>query len=177
MDEQRRGFVVGVGRAVAPVVVHGDTRFPGKGVALGVQDAGRRDDALGRYEVAVIGRGVARCERSVALARDLEAIVGDDLRLQLAHHAHELGCAPGFAAHFHAVDGRVVGKIEPQQVELAIIGAQLAHLLVHVVEVAVEIASIVATRYGVVAQRGLAIAVLGEVGMVPVDDRVVQAYF
>ena len=47
----------------------------------------------------------------------------------------------------------------------------------HVVEVAVEVALLVAAGYGVVAQRSLTVTVLGEVGVVPVDDRVVQANF
>ena len=123
----------------------------------------------------MVGRGVALGERAVALAGDLEAVIGDDLRLQLAHHAHELGCAPGFAAHLHAVDGRIVGEVEPQQVELAVVGAQLAHLLVHVVEIAVEVTLLVTAGNGVIAQRGLAVAILREVGVVPVDERVVQA--
>ncbi len=122
-----------------------------------------RTDVVAAELERLVGRDGAE-----AAAADLEAVVEDDVRLQRAHHAHKLRAAPLFAGHV------VVGEVEPHQVELAVIRAQLAHLPVHVRKVVVKVVRPVPVRL-VVAHRVVAVAERRVVRVVPVEQRVIQA--
>ena len=159
--------------AVAPVVVHGDAGLPHHVPALLVLDAVGGDDLLGADKVAVIGGGVALPQGAEALAAHLQAVVDDDAGLKLSHHVHQLGGAPRLAPHDVVLV--LIGEVEPQNVQLAVVGADFPHLVVHVLHIAGEVPLLVGVG-GVVAHGVVLIAVVGVVVVVPVQQSEVQAH-
>ena len=153
--------------AVAPVVVHGDAALPYQGAALGVTQAVRRDDLLGTDEVPVEGGGGAGGQGAEALPAHLQAVVHHHIGLEGAHHFHQLCPPPRLPPQF------AVRKVEPQKVQFSVIGAQLPHLGVHVVQVTAEVPALVSI--GRVVPHGVvAVAEVGKVGVTPVDEGEVQ---
>ena len=94
-----RRLVVRVGRVVAPAVVHRETGLPRPPGRLG------RDELLRRVEVA----------------ESRESVVDQDVRLQRADEVMQPPGAPFRARSLPAA-------VEPEQVDGAILGEQLAHL-------------------------------------------------
>ncbi len=98
--------------------------------------------------------------------------------LQLADHLQQLLALPVIAAFAHprlrTVAARGIGEVEPQDVYLATLGEQLAHLTMEVGDILGLIALLVQLgALGVVAHR--VEVVNDELRMVPVDERVVEA--
>ena len=153
--------------AVAPVVVHGDAALPHQGAALGVGQAVRGDDLLGADEIPVEGGGGAGGQGAEALPAHLQAVIHHHAGLEGAHHLHQLRPPPRLPPQL------VIGEVEPQKVQPAVVGAQLPHLGVHVVQVAAEIPALVGIRR-VVPHGVVTVAVVGEVWVVPVDEGEVQ---
>ena len=168
MNDEGRGLEELIGGVVAPMVVHGDAGFPDRAVALLIENAFRRDDLLGADKIAAIFGGVLRQQRTEAGAAGLQPIVNDDAGLELADHADEVGRTPLLPHHV------VVGEIEPHDVDLSVVFTKLAHLAVHVVQIVVEIV-LRALEGFVVAFGMLAVAVVREIGMVPIDDGIIEA--
>ena len=117
---------------VAPALVHRHAGLPVPAFLLG-------DDFLfGRAEVA----------------RQQIAIVDDDVRLQFEHHVVHL-------LRFPALRIEGPGDVVPQDVQRAVVGAELAYLAVDVVDKT--------------PTRLLVIGATRTVGMVPVHQRVVES--
>ena len=149
------------------MVVHGHAALPDKGPALRVPQALRRDDLLGADEVPVEGGGLAGGQGAEALPADLQAVVDDHLRLEGADHVYQLSCLPGFAPEL------VIGEVKPQDVQLAVAGAQLPDLVVEIFQVAVEVPPLVSV-IGVIPHGVVGVAAVGEVRVPPVDEGEVQ---
>ena len=173
-DNHVRRLEILIQLAVAPVVVDRHAGFPHDALAQLVEQAVRRNDLLGADKVTAEFVRMRRHKRAEAVAAAFEAVVEHDLRLQLAHHAHQLCRLPRFADHIRARRVRI-GIVQPEHVNLAVIRHQLAHLPVHVRKIAVKIAALVGD-IGAAAVRMVDIGLVHEIRMVPVDDRVVQAH-
>ena len=149
------------------MVVHGDAALPHQGAALGVAQAVGRDDLLGTDEIPVEGSGGAGGQRAEALPAHLQAVVHHHIGLEGAHQLHQLGPPPRLPPQL------IIGEVKPQKIQLSVVGAQLPHLGVHVVQVAAEVPAPVSI--GRVVPHGVvAVAVVGEVGVAPVDEGEVQ---
>ena len=86
-----------------------------------------------------------------------------------AHHLHQFRGFPRLAAQL------AIGKIEPQDVDLAVICDQLLDLPVHVCEIAFKIDLLVLIG-GISAHRMVGILVFREIRVVPVEQRVIQPH-
>ena len=112
---------------------------------------------------------------------DFGAVIDDDAGLQLARGRDKLLGLPivlALALHPGLVAGAVVagvGEVEPQYVDLAIVGQQLSHLIAHVLGVLVHVAVLaLLVSIGIFAARVQHVD--REIRMMPVDQRVVEAY-
>ena len=145
MDQRAGRFEVLVGRVVAPAVVDGQAGFP-----RALRRPGR-DRLLGRLVVAV--------------ARN--AIIHDDFGLQRMDQVDELARLPFLGRAFPSA-------VEPEQVYFAVVGEELAHLGEHEVDEPIPLigrrAAPCAPFVGFVRLEKRRV-----VGMMPVDERVVQS--
>ena len=148
---------------ITPVIVHRNAGFPGDIVSIHILDAVRRNHLLRAHKVAVVRGRISGRQRTVALSAHLETVVDDDIRLELPHHIDQLRRFPCFAAQ------RIVGKVKPQHIELSVVCADLAYLIVHVGQVAVEIAVIVFVCR-VVPHRVVPVAIMRKIVVEPVEQ-------
>ena len=157
--------------------------LPRRLVAVVAPRAGEGLAALPRRDGAVrAARGVLGLELlgrdDVRRLRQVQAVVEDDVGLQLANELHELLALPvGAALAARAVVLVLrVGEVEPEDVDLPVLREQLRHLVAHVLGVLADVALLVHLRDfrgGAVAQRMLRVD--RELRMVPVEERVVEA--
>ena len=166
-DQHRCRFEEVVVGTITPVIVHRDAGFPGDIVSIYILDAIRRNHLLRAHKVAVVRGRISGRQRTVALSAHLETVVDDDIRLELPHHIDQLRRFPCFAAQ------RIVGKVKPQHIELSVVCADLAYLIVHVGQVTVEIAVIVFVCR-VVPHRVVPVAVMWEIVVEPVEQGEIQ---
>ena len=124
---------------------------------------GDRNHLLRAHKVAVVRGRISGRQRTVALSAHLETVVDDDIRLELPHHIDQLRRFPCFAAQ------RIVGKVKPQHIELSVVCADLAYLIVHVGQVAVEIAVIVFVCR-VVPHRVITVTIVRKIVVEPVEQ-------
>jgi len=98
----------------------------------------------------------------------LQPVVEDDSRLMPADHLHQLTRFPFLTTVV------VEGVVKPHDVEFAILGNQFFHLSVHVLQVVVPVEILL----GVLLVIALGVVPhIGIVGVVPVDDGIVESYF
>ena len=145
VDEPARRLPVRVGRVVAPAIVDRQARLPAPPRRL------RRHELLRRLVVAEAG----------------EAVVDQDVGLQRADHLGQLFRAPLLRRALPAA-------IEPDHVDLAVVRQQLADLREHEVD---EARPALGRRLTPLAED-VGLVGLSEgrvVGMVPIDERVVDA--
>ena len=162
-----RAFIIIIRAAVAPVLVHSGAYLPIYQIARGVEYAARRDYLFRTYKIAVIRRWLPLGKRAEALAAALKAVVKYYVRLERAHHVHKLARTPLFPTHI------VIRKIEPHYVYLAVVGAKLAHLSMHIVKVAVKIAAFI-RAFRPVAHGMLPVPIMRKVLVVPIYQRIIQ---
>ena len=152
---------------IAPVIVHRNAGFPGDIVSIHILDAIRRNHLLRAHKVAVVRGRISGRQRAVALSAHLKTVVDNHIRLELPHHLDQLRRFPCFAAQ------RIVREVKPQHIKLSVVCADLAYLIVHVGQVAVEIAVIVFVCR-VVPHRVVPVAVMWEIVVEPVEQREIQ---
>ena len=148
--------------------------FPGCFVAVISPGAGEGLTRLPHHRPAVDGDPALRLPllrgADVPAVVQVEAVVEHHVRLQLADHPVQARAVPVVAA-LAAVR---VAEIAPQDVDASEVGEQLPHLAVQVLDVPALVALLVEPcPLRMVAQR--VHVVDHEFGMVPVDDRVVEA--
>ena len=155
---------------VSPVIIQRHTSLPRNRITVNISDPLGRDDLFRRYEVTriwsrLIGRNTAK-----SLSANFQSIVDNDFRLMLSDHLHQFGRLPIFAAFF------VIGEIKPENIQLSVIGAKLLHLAVHILKISVEIPIII--RIIRIASHWMnAICHMRIIGMIPIKQRIIQAYF
>ncbi len=107
-----------------------------------------------------------------------QAVVDDDTGLEGANHFDQLPGFPGFAAHMLELRAFqafiVIGKIEPHNIDLAVIGQKLSDLIVEVGHILIPVMGHILIEF-VVPHRMLAVAVVRVIGMMPVGQGVVEA--
>ena len=158
-------------------------RFPGGFIAVIAPGAGERLAGFPHHELA--GFLMAHpFQRLILLGRpqillDFRAVVDHDARLQLARQGDQLFGLPivlALALHpFLALfrNAARIGKIEPQHVDLAIVGEQLAHLVAHVFGVHAHVA-VLALLVGVGIVAAGMVHIDGDLREVPVEQRIVK---
>ena len=162
-----RAFIIIIRAAIAPVLVHGGADLPIYRIARGVEYAARRNYLFRTYKVAVVRRWPPLGKRAEAFAAAFKAVVQYYVRLERAHHVHKLARAPLFPTHI------VIRKIEPHYVYLAIVGAKLAHLSMHIAKVAAKIASLIRV-FLPVAHWMLSVPVMRKIPVMPIYQRIIQ---
>ena len=148
--------------------------LPGCFVAVISPGAGEGLARLPDYRLAVDGDPALRLPllrgADVPAVVQVEAVVEHHVRLQLADHPVQARAVPVVAA-LAAVR---VAEVAPQDVDAAETGQQLPYLAVQVLDVLALVALLVERRPPRVVAQGVHV-VDPELGMVPVDDRVVEA--
>ena len=150
-------------------MVHGDTGLPAQVVALHIPESVGRDHLLRADKIAVPGGGIALVEGAEALAADLQPVVDDHIGLQGAHHLHQRPGLPRLPPHL------IVGKVEPEDIQLSVVFAELPHLPMHIFQIPVKVPVFIGTG-GILPHGVIPVAVMGVVGMVPVQQGVVKAH-
>ena len=168
-DQHGCGLIVCIIGVVAPVVVHRRTQLPRYALAAHIADALRRQDLFGADKVAAIICGLLGDKTAEALAACFQPIVNDDVRLMAAYHPDQICRPPRLAAQL------VIGIIEPENVDPAVIRDQLLDLSVHIGKVAVKV-DLLILICGIAAHGMIAVVVFWEIRVMPVDQGVVQAH-
>ena len=123
---------------------------------------------LGRFEL--LGRPEVP---SAGHIEQVQTVVDDDPRLEFAHHLEQADRVPVVASLAMPAAGE--REVEPDDVDLAVVGQQFANLVLHVLpvdrHVAPRVELLVVGRVG----RALRVVAVDRVGrMVPVEERVVE---
>lgn len=147
-DQQRGVLVVVVVAVVPPRAVEGVARLPHHPLAVPLQRP---------VGLVLLGRHI--------VARNSEPVIDHNARLQLSCEVEKLPRAPLLRTLLR------VGEVEEEQVDPAVFGEEFAYLPLHVLPVARHVAGL-PPGLGV-PQR--VVLVDREVGVVPVEQRVVQA--
>ncbi|OPZ86709.1 MAG: hypothetical protein BWY76_00820 [bacterium ADurb.Bin429] len=145
---------------VAPGAGEGLAGFPHHRLAF-VHDPAARLELLRRLDIPAVGQ--------------VKTVIEDDLRLQFAHHGVEFLALPVLTPFPAAVRLRIT-EVKPEDIHLAEFGEQLAHLAAQIL----GIARLRAVCVHFVAVRRVAIRadmrINDVVGMVPVNERVVEPH-
>jgi len=104
------------------------------------------------------------------------AVVNYNMGLERAHKRNKLLCLPVILALAgHSLVGVVgIGEIKPKDINLSIVCQKLRNLVAHILGISAHISALVELgRVGIVTPGMIAIE--GEIGVMPVDKRIVEA--
>ena len=163
----RRALIGLVPLRVAKAVVHGLVGLPADGASRRRYQGGRRKNLLRRGKVARPGGRRIGKQAAQIPAAGLQTAVEQDARLE-GSDRHQLLTPPV------RTGVSLIREVKPEQVQLAVVGAKLPDLGVHIVQIAAEIAGLLFA--GLIAPHGVeGVVVGGIIRVVPIHQRVVQA--
>ena len=113
---------------------------------------------------------IPRGKRAKSCACGLKTIVDYNAWLQLTHHVYQFRGPPCLTSHI------IIGKVKPHDIYFTIVGAQFAHLVVHIEQISIEVPVIVAIGR-IRSLRVPAVSVVRVVVVVPVQKRKIETYF
>ena len=164
----RRALIGLVPLRVAKAVVHGLVGLPADGASRRRYQGGRRKNLLRRGKVARPGGRRIGKQAAQIPAAGLQTAVEQDARLEGSDRLHQLLAPPV------RTGVSLIREVKPEQVQLAVVGAKLPDLGVHIVQIAAEIAGLLFA--GLIAPHGVeGVVVGGIIRVVPIHQRVVQA--
>ena len=105
----------------------------------------------------------------MVVSRAFQTVVNDHIRLILSNHFDQLGGFPFFSGHI------VIGKIEPQKIQLTIPGYKFLYLTMHIFQISVKIDFLIFICR-IISHRMLSVSILWKIRMMPVNNGKIQSH-